>query len=225
MQGLRESIRDKNDTKNSSKYINEDQNEQQAYDNAINNAQQLIDETQATLSSDTINQLANAVTQAKSNLHGDTKLQHDKDSAKQTIAQLQNLNSAQKHMEDSLIDNESTYASPTRFNRSSSFRWINECLKRVLKITLILFQTVITSMRNHLKQAYDAAVQNAQNIINGTNQPTINKGNVNTATQAVNNTKDALDGDHRLEESKNNANQTITNLSNLNNAQKMQRKI
>lgn len=85
---------------------------------------------------------------------------------------------------------------------------------------LILFQTVITSMRNHLKQAYNDAVQNAQNIINGTNQPTINKGNVNTATQAVNNTKDALDGDHRLEEAKNNANQTITNLSNLNNSQK-----
>ena len=40
---------------------------------------------------------------------------------------------------------------------------------------LILFQTVITSMRNHLKQAYNDAVQNAQNIINGTNQPTINK--------------------------------------------------
>ena len=40
-------------------------------------------------------------------------------------------------------------------------------LKRVLKIMLILFQTVITSMRNHLKQAYDAAIQNAQNIING----------------------------------------------------------
>ena len=59
-----------------------------------------------------------------------------------------------------------------------------------------------------------------KNIINGTNQPTINKSNVNTATQAVNNTKDALDGDHRLEEAKNNANQTITNLSNLNNAQK-----
>lgn len=95
MLGLRKSIKDKNDTKNSSKYINEDHDQQQAYDNAVNNAQQVIDETQATLSSDTINQLANAVTQAKSNLHGDTKLQHDKDSAKQTIAQLQNLNSAQ----------------------------------------------------------------------------------------------------------------------------------
>ena len=95
MLGLRKSIKDKNDTKNSSKYINEDHDQQQAYDNAVNNAQHVIDETQATLSSDTINQLANAVTQAKSNLHGDTKLQHDKDSAKQTIAQLQNLNSAQ----------------------------------------------------------------------------------------------------------------------------------
>ena len=103
MHGLRESIKDKNDTKNSSKYINEDHDEQQPYDNAVNNAQQLIDESQATLNPDTINQLANAVTQAKSNLHGDTKLQHAKDSAKQTIAQLQNLNSAQKHMEDSLV--------------------------------------------------------------------------------------------------------------------------
>ncbi|MGL4101620.1 hypothetical protein ACSX02_12185, partial [Staphylococcus epidermidis] len=65
---------------------------------------------------------------------------------------------------------------------------------------------------------------NAQNIINGTNQPTINKRNVNTATQAVNNTTDALDGEHRLKEVKNNTHQTITNLSNLNNAQKNEEK-
>ena len=40
-----------------------------------------------------------------------------------------------------------------------------------------------------LKQAYDNAVQNAQNIINGTNQPTINKGDVSNATQSVKATK------------------------------------
>ncbi len=222
MHGLRESIKDKNDTKNSSKYINEDHDEQQAYDNAVNNAQHVIDETQATLSSDTINQLANAVTQAKSNLHGDTKLQHDKDSAKQTIAQLQNLNSAQKHMEDSLIDNESTRTQVQHdLTEAQALDGLMSALKESIKNN-----ANIVSNGNYInaepskKQAYNDAVQNAQNIINGTNQPTINKGNVNTATQAVNNTKDALDGDHRLEEAKNNANQTITNLSNLNNAQK-----
>lgn len=222
MQGLRESIRDKNDTKNSSKYINEDHNEQQAYDNAINNAQQLIDESQATLNPDTINHLTTGVTQAKSNLHGDTKLQHDKDSAKQTIAQLQNLNSAQKHMEDSLIENESTRSQVQQdLTEAQALDGLMGALKESIKDN-----TNIVSNGNYInaepskKQAYDAAVQNAQNIINGTNQPTINKGNVTTATQTVKNTKDVLDGDHRLEEAKNNANQTITNLSNLNNAQK-----
>lgn len=222
MLGLRKSIKDKNDTKNSSKYINEDHDQQQAYDNAVNNAQHVIDETQATLSSDTINQLANAVTQAKSNLHGDTKLQHDKDSAKQTIAQLQNLNSAQKHMEDSLIDNESTRTQVQHdLTEAQALDGLMGALKESIKDN-----TNIVSNGNYInaepskKQAYDAAVQNAQNIINGTNQPTINKGNVTTATQTVKNTKDALDGDHRLEEAKNNANQTIRNLSNLNNAQK-----
>ena len=222
MQGLRESIRDKNDTKNSSKDINEDHNEQQAYDNAINNAQQLIDESQATLNPDTINHLNTGVTQAKSNLHGDTKLQHDKDSAKQTIAQLQNLNSAQKHMEDSLIENESTRSQVQQdLTEAQALDGLMGALKESIKDN-----TNIVSNGNYInaepskKQAYDAAVQNAQNIINGTNQPTINKGNVTTATQAVKNTKDALDGDHRLEEAKNNANQTIRNLSNLNNAQK-----
>lgn len=226
MHGLRENIKDKNDTKNSSKYINEDHDEQQAYDNAVNNAQHVIDETQATLSSDTINQLANAVTQAKSNLHGDTKLQHDKDSAKQTIAQLQNLNSAQKHMEDSLIDNESTRTQVQHdLTEAQALDGLMSALKESIKNN-----ANIVSNGNYInaepskKQAYNDAVQNAQNIINGTNQPTINKGNVNTATQAVNNTKDALDGDHRLEEAKNNANQTITNLSNLNNAQKNEEK-
>lgn len=222
MLGLRKSIKDKNDTKNSSKYINEDHDQQQAYDNAVNNAQQVIDETQATLSSDTINQLANAVTQAKSNLHGDTKLQHDKDSAKQTIAQLQNLNSAQKHMEDSLIDNESTRTQVQHdLTEAQALDGLMGALKESIKdYTNIVSNGNYINAEPSKKQAYDAAVQNAQNIINGTNQPTINKGNVTTATQTVKNTKDALDGDHRLEEAKNNANQTIRNLSNLNNAQK-----
>ncbi|MEJ7180451.1 hypothetical protein, partial [Staphylococcus capitis] len=70
------------------------------------------------------------------------------------------------------------------------------------------------------KQAYDNAVKEAQKIINGTNQPTINKDDVSNATQSVKTTKDALDGNHRLEENKQNANHDIDNLPNLTNAQK-----
>ncbi len=39
---------------------------------------------------------------------GDVKLQNDKDHAKQTVSQLAHLNNAQKHMEDTLIDSETT---------------------------------------------------------------------------------------------------------------------
>ncbi len=42
----------------------------------------------------------------KEHLHGDVKLQNDKDHAKQTVSQLAHLNNAQKHMEDTLIDSE-----------------------------------------------------------------------------------------------------------------------
>ena len=84
----------------------------------------------------------------------------------------------------------------------------------------LLFQMAITLMLNQRKQAYDQAVQHANDLINGTNQPTINKGDISRASQTVNTTKDALDGNHRLEAAQQNATQTITNLSNLNNAQK-----
>lgn len=222
MHGLRESIKDKTDVKNSSKYINEDQPEQQAYDNAVNNAQQVIDETQATLDKNTINNLTNAVTQAKSNLHGDVKLQQDKDSAKQTISQLPNLNDAQKHMEDSLIDSQQTRTNVTHdLTEAQALNGLMGALKESVKdnATIISNGNYINA-ESTKKQAYDQAVQHAQDIINGTNQPTINKGDISRATQTVNNTKTALDGNHRLEEAQQNANQTITNLPNLNNAQK-----
>lgn len=89
----------------------------------------------------------------------------------------------------------------------------------------LLFQMAITLMLNQRKQAYDQAVQHANDLINGTNQPTINKGDISRASQTVNTTKDALDGNHRLEAAQQNATQTITNLSNLNNAQKMLKNI
>ena len=103
-------------------------------------------------------------------------------------------------MEDSLIDNESTRTQVQHdLTEAQALDGLMGALKESIKDN-----TNIVSNGNYInaepskKQAYDAAVQNAQNIINGTNQPTINKGNVTTATQTVKNTKDALDGDHRL---------------------------
>ena len=163
MHGLRESIKDKAEIKNSSKYINEDQPEQQAYDNAVNNAQQVVDETQATLDTNTINNLTNAVTQSKSNLHGDVKLQQDKDSAKQTISQLPNLNNAQKHMEDSLIDSQHTRTSVAHdLSEAQALNGLMGTLKRVLKIMRLLFQMAITLMLNQRKTSIRSSCSTCQ---------------------------------------------------------------
>lgn len=108
MHGLRESISDNAATKANSKYINEDQPEQQNYDQAVQAANNIINEQTATLDNNAINQAATTVNTTKAALHGDVKLQNDKDHAKQTVSQLAHLNNAQKHMEDTLIDNETT---------------------------------------------------------------------------------------------------------------------
>lgn len=97
-------------------------------------------------------------------------------------------------MEDSLIDNESTRTQVQHdLTEAQALDGLMGALKESIKDN-----TNIVSNGNYInaepskKQAYDAAVQNAQNIINGTNQPTINKGNVTTATQTVKNTKRCL---------------------------------
>lgn len=108
MHGLRQSIQDNAATKANSKYINEDQPEQQNYDQAVQAANNIINEQTATLDNNAINQAAATVNTTKAALHGDVKLQNDKDHAKQTVSQLAHLNNAQKHMEDTLIDSETT---------------------------------------------------------------------------------------------------------------------
>ena len=186
MHGLRESINDKSEIKNNSKYINEDQPEKQAYDNAVNNAQQVIDETTATINPETVNNLTNAVTQAKSNLHGDTKLQQDKDTAKRTIAQLQNLNDAQKGLEDTMIDGESTRTQVQHdLAEAQALNGLMGTLKESIKDN-----STITGDGNYInadpvKNKHMIMRLKSSKIINGTNQPTINKDDVSNATQSV----------------------------------------
>ena len=96
-------------------------------------------------------------------------------------------------MEDSLIDNESTRTQVQHdLTEAQALDGLMGALKELLNYTNIVSNGNYINAEPSKKQAYDAAVQNAQNIINGTNQPTINKGNVTTATQTVKNTKRCL---------------------------------
>ncbi|HEI9068162.1 TPA: hyperosmolarity resistance protein Ebh [Staphylococcus aureus] len=221
MHGLRESIQDNAATKANSKYINEDQSEQQNYDQAVQAANNIINEQTATLDNNAINQAATTVNTTKAALHGDVKLQNDKDHAKQTVSQLTHLNNAQKHMEDTLIDSETTRTAVNHdLTEAQALDQLMDALQQsIAGKDATRASSAYVNAEPNKKQSYDEAVQNAESIIAGLNNPTINKGNVTSATQAVTSSKNALDGVERLAQDKQTAGNSLNHLDQLTPAQ------
>ncbi len=221
MHGLRESIQDNAATKANSKYINEDQPEQQNYDQAVQAANSIINEQTATLDNNAINQAATTVNTTKAALHGDVKLQNDKDHAKQTVSQLAHLNNAQKHMEDTLIDSETTRTAVKQdlTEAQALDQLMNTLQQSIADKDATRASSAYVNAEPNKKQAYDEAVQNAESIIAGLNNPTINKGNVSSATQAVTPSKNGLDGVERLAQDKQTAGNSLNHLDQLTPAQ------
>ncbi|MBR9581376.1 hyperosmolarity resistance protein Ebh, partial [Staphylococcus aureus] len=221
MHGLRQSIQDNAATKANSKYINEDQPEQQNYDQAVQAANNIINEQTATLDNNAINQAATTVNTTKAALHGDVKLQNDKDHAKQTVSQLAHLNNAQKHMEDTLIDSETTRTAVKQdLTEAQALDQLMDALQQsIADKDATRASSAYVNAEPNKKQSYDEAVQNAESIIAGLNNPTINKGNVSSATQAVISSKNALDGFERLAQDKQTAGNSLNHLDQLTPAQ------
>ncbi|HDB7049528.1 TPA: hyperosmolarity resistance protein Ebh, partial [Staphylococcus aureus] len=221
MHGLRESIQDNATTQANSKYINEDQPEQQNYDQAVQAANNIINEQTATLDNNAINQAATTVNTTKAALHGDVKLQNDKDRAKQTVSQLAHLNNAQKHMEDTLIDSETTRTAVNHdLTEAQALDQLMDTLQQsIADKDATRASSAYVNAEPNKKQAYDEAVQNAESIIAGLTNPTINKGNVSSATQAVTSSKNALDGVERLAQDKQTAGNSLNHLDQLTPAQ------
>ncbi|WJB79309.1 hyperosmolarity resistance protein Ebh [Staphylococcus aureus] len=221
MHGLRQSIQDNAATKANSKYINEDQPEQQNYDQAVQAANNIINEQTATLDNNAINQVAATVNTTKAALHGDVKLQNDKDHAKQTVSQLAHLNNVQKHMEDTLIDSETTRTAVKQdLTEAQALDQLMDALQQsIADKDATRVSSAYVNAEPNKKQAYDEAVQNAESIIAGLNNPTINKGNVSSATQAVTSSKNALDGVERLAQDKQTAGNSLNHLDQLTRAQ------
>lgn len=221
MHDLRQSIDDNAEVKASSAYINEDPTEQHNYDQAVQHAQDLINEQHATLDTNVINQKTEDVNNSKQALQGVAKLQSEKDHAKALINQLPHLNDAQKHMEDALIDNETTHtAVKNDVTEAQQLDQYMDALQQSIadKQTTLDSSPYINADPNK-KQDYDNAVQHAESIISGTTNPTINKDNVNQAIESVNATKQALNGVEKLAEDKQHAGETMNQFNQLTPAQ------
>ncbi len=175
----------------------------------------------ATLDNNAINQAATTVNTTKAALHGDVKLQNDKDRAKQTVSQLAHLNNAQKHMEDTLIDSETTRTAVNHdLAEAQALDQLMDALQQsIADKDATRASSAYVNAEPNKKQAFDEAVQNAESIIAGLNNPTINKGNVTSATQAVTSSKNALDGVERLAQDKQTAGNSLNHLDQLTPAQ------
>ena len=71
-----------------------------------------------------------------------------------------------------------------------------------------------------IKANYDNAVQRAENIINATHDPELNKANIEQATQAVQQAEQALHGVEKLTHDKTTASNELDGLTNLTDAQR-----
>ena len=96
MSGLKNSVSDVDTTKNGENYTNASEEAKKAYDEAVSNAQSILDQAGNNATSDEVAAAKKAVEDAKTGLDGTSNLSNAKADAQAAIDKLENLNDAQK---------------------------------------------------------------------------------------------------------------------------------
>ena len=221
MKKLKDIVAQQNSVRQSSNYINEDSAPQQAYNDAINDAQAIIDQTtNPTMSHDDIENAINKIKEKVAALDGEHKLQQAKENANNLIDSLNNLNTPQKNAEKALINNAKTRDKVTE--QTQVAQELNNAmggLRNSIQDQGSVRQDSKYVNENYDKQqAYNSAVRDAESVINE-QTATLNKDTITQLTQAVNKAKDALNGVKLLNADKQAAQQSLPTLSHLNQAQ------
>ena len=224
MTGLKQSIANHDQLIQSDNYVNADTDKKNAYTNAYNSAKAIVDGTgqNPTLTPNEVTQASQTVTQTVQDLNGTTNLNNAKQQAQTTLGQLSHLNQAQRQ------------ALETQINDAHQIATVNDVKQNATNIdnAMANLQQAIAN-KDEVKRsedyvdadtnkqsAYNQAVTNAENINKQTANPTMNISDINQATTQVTTTKDALNGDEKLEKAKQRAVTTLNTLTHLNNAQK-----
>ncbi|HCY7500706.1 TPA: GA module-containing protein, partial [Staphylococcus aureus] len=190
-----------------------------AYQAAVQHAKDLINQTgNPTLDKSQVEQLTQAVTTAKDNLHGDQKLARDQQQAVTTVNTLPNLNHAQQQALTDAIN-----AAPTRtevaqhVQTATELDHAMETLKnKVDQVNVDKVQPNYTEASTDKKEAVDQALQAAQSITDPNNGSNANKDAVEQALTKLQEKENELNGNERVAEAKTQAKQTIDQLTHLN---------
>ena len=221
MKAMRVSIKDQDQVRQSSDYTNADSTQQHAYDNAVNNINNIITETNATMDPQSVNQATQALENAKHALNGAQKLQDDKNNAKQEIGNLTGLTDSQKHALDEAIDQLTHRTEISKKLKEAKFlnNEMEELKAAVAKASNIRQTSDYINEDTPQKEAYDNAIKKGQAIIDAHNDPTMNGSDISNVIQQINSAEHGLHGEQKLQQAKNNAINDVYGLNNLNRAQ------
>ncbi|MEZ2067891.1 hypothetical protein QUC34_12960, partial [Staphylococcus aureus] len=223
MTQLKQGIADKDQTKANGNFVNADTDKQNAYNNAVAHAEQIISGTpNANVDPQQVAQALQQVNQAKGDLNGNHNLQVAKDNANTAIDQLPNLNQPQKTaLKDQVSHAELVTGVNAIKQNADALNNAMGTLKQQIQANSQVPQSVdFTQADQDKQQAYNNAANQAQQIANGTPTPVLAPDTVTKAVTTMNQAKDALNGDEKLAQAKQDALANLDTLRDLNQPQR-----
>ncbi len=223
MENLEESIKDKEQVKQSSNYINEDPDVQETYNNAVDHVTEILNQTvNPTLSIEDIEHAINEVNQAKKQLRGKQKLYQTIDLADKELSKLDDLTSQQS----SSISNQ-IYTAKTRtevaqaIEKAKSLNHAMKALNKVYKNTdKVLDSSRFINEDQPEKEAYQQAINHVDSIIHRQTNPEMDPTVINSITHELETAQNNLHGDQKLAHAQQDAANVINGLIHLNVAQR-----
>ncbi len=223
MENLEESIKDKEQVKQSSNYINEDPDVQETYDNAVDHVTEILNQTvNPTLSIEDIEHAINEVNQAKKQLRGNQKLYQTIDLADKELSKLDDLTSQQS----SSISNQ-IYTAKTRTEVAQAIekaKSLNHAMKALNKVyknaDKVLDSSRFINEDQPEKEAYQQAINHVDSIIHRQTNPEMDPTVINSITHELETAQNNLHGDQKLAHAQQDAANVINGLIHLNVAQR-----
>ena len=223
MSDLRQEVAKQHDVKASQPYVDANTSNQDDYNHAITNAESMINETtQPTLNPEAVTQALNQIKTSTQDLNGVENLNNAKQSATNDLQHLSHLNQAQQADLTQQLKDAPNVASVEQVKaKATSLDQAMEQLINAVNDKDQVHQSVNYSDADQPKQsAYDHAINDAQLITDPTTGSNSTQAEVEAALSAINTAKQDLNGNRKVEDAKNNANQALNNLNHLNNAQR-----
>ena len=221
MKQLRDKVAEKNNVKQSSDYINDSTEHQRGYDQALQEAENIINEIgNPTLNKSEIEQKLQQLTDAQNALQGSHLLEEAKNNAITGINKLTALNDAQRQKQLKMFKHSRQSAVNQQLTLDREINTAMQALRdKVGQQNNVHQQSNYFNEDEQPKHNYDNSVQAGQTIIDKLQDPIMNKNEIEQAINQINTTQTALSGENKLHTDQESTNRQIEGLSSLNTAQ------